>query len=318
MKTKSAMLTAAVLAGVFALAASVPAQAATSTKSAKSAKKPAAKAYPTPDALFQALVDAAKANDVKAINALLGPGGDALTDSGDKVADSNGRKRFAELYAEKHSVKMDGDAKATLVVGNDDWPMPIPAAKGANGWSFDIKGGTREILARRIGRNELSTIEVVKAIVDAQHDYAGEDRNANGLPDYARRIISTPGKRDGLYWPTKEGEPPSPLGELIAKATSEGYSGKNGPTPYHGYYYRLLTEQGKDAKGGAMSYIIQGMMIGGFGIVAYPAQYGKSGVMTFMCGADGVVYEKDLGDDTAAKAKALKAYNPDSSWKAVK
>jgi hypothetical protein len=296
-----------------ALAADAPAKKPATTKA------PGPKTYATPEALFQAVVDAAKADDAKTLAAMLGPGGTALINSGDKVADRKGRARFAELYTEKHSITKDGDTKATLVVGNDDWPMPIPAVKGAKGWTLDAKAGGRELLARRIGRNELAAIEVVRAIGDAERDYAGEDRDVDGLPNYARKIISTPGKRDGLYWPTKEGETPSPLGDLIAKASSEGYGAKNGPPePYHGYYYRIVTAQGKDAKGGAMSYIVQGMMIGGFGIVAYPAQYGNSGVMTFIAGADGVVYQKDLGDKTSAMAREMKVYNPDATWKAVK
>lgn len=303
----------ALTTGTGAAAADAPA-----TKSA-AAKTPAAKAYVSPEELFQALVDAAKVDNTKALAAMLGPSGTALINSGDKVADSKGRARFAELYAEKHSITKDGDAKATLVVGNEDWPMPIPAVKGAKGWTLDTAAGAREILARRIGRNELAAIQVVGAIVDAQHDYASEDRDANGLPNYARKIISSPGRRDGLYWPTSQGEAPSPLGDLVAQASSEGYGAKKGaPIPYHGYYYRILSKQGKDAKGGAMSYIIQNMMIGGFGVVAYPAQYGNSGVMTFMAGADGVVYEKDLGDKTSAIARGIDTYNPDSSWKAVK
>jgi hypothetical protein len=321
MKTTIALLGTVALAGALAFSASASAQAPAKAKpaAAKSSKKAAAlKAYATPEALFQAVADAAKANDTKSLLAMLGPNSSALIESGDKVADSNGRARFAALFAEKHSVSMNGDAKATLVVGNEDWPMPIPAVKGPKGWTLDAKAGAREILARRIGRNELEVIQVVRAIGDAQRDYASEDRNQNGLPDYARKIISNPGKKDGLYWPTKEGEAPSPLGELVAQASSEGYPANKGElTPYHGYYYRILTEQGKDAKGGAMNYVVQGLMIGGFAVVAYPAQYGNSGVMTFMTGADGVVYEKDLGPKSAALAQAMKSYNPDKSWKAV-
>jgi hypothetical protein len=197
--------------------------------------------------------------------------------------------------------------------------MPVPAVKGARGWTLDTASGSKEILARRVGQNELNAIQVVRAIGDAERDYSSEDRDVNGLPNYAEKFGSSPGKKDGLYWPTKEGEPQSPLGPLAAQASSEGYAGKKGsPTPYHGYYYRILTAQGKDAKGGAQNYIVQGMMIGGFAVVAYPAAYANSGVMTFIAGADGVVYEKDLGTNTAAIARGMKVYNPDSSWKAVK
>ena len=315
----ASLIGALLLTGAATLTVGTQALAADAPAKTPAAKASAPKAYATPEELFQALVNAAKANNTKTLTAMLGPAGVPLINSGDKVADDKGRARFAELYAEKHSIAKDGDAKATLVVGNEDWPMPIPAVKGAKGWTLDTAAGAREILARRIGRNELAAIEVVRAIVDAQHDYASEDRDVDGLPNYARKIISTPGKKDGLYWPTKQGEAPSPLGDLVAQASSEGYGAKKGaPIPYHGYYYRILTKQGKDAKGGAMSYIVQNMMIGGFGVVAYPAQYGNSGVMTFVTGADGVVYEKDLGDKTSAIARGMDTYNPDSSWKAVK
>jgi hypothetical protein len=314
-----ASLTGVALTAAFALFVSSQAVAADAPARKSAAMADAAKAYGNPEELFQALVDAAKADNTKALAAMLGPSGKALISSGDEVADRKGRAHFAELYAQKHSVTMDGDAKATLVVGNEDWPLPIPAVKATKGWMLDTKAGAREILARRIGRNELSAIEVVRAIVDAEHDYASEDHGVAGLPDYARKIISTPGKKDGLYWPTKEGEPASPLGDLVAQASSEGYGAKKGaPKPYHGYFYRILTKQGKDAKGGAMSYIVQNMMIGGFGVVAYPAQYGNSGVMTFIVGVDGVVYQKDLGDRTSAIGRAMDTYNPDSTWKAVK
>jgi hypothetical protein len=277
----------------------------------------AQKAFPTPDAAFQALADAAKANDSKALSALLGPGGDAVIHSGDSVQDKANAERFATSYADKHNVVTEGDAKATLVVGKDDWPLPIPAVKGAHGWTLDAKAGAREILARRIGQNELETIQVVRAIVDAQHDYSDQDHDANGLRDYAQKFISTKGKRDGLYWPTKEGEPASPLGPLVGEASAEGYGGGKG-APYHGYHYRMLTAQGKDAPGGARNYLVRGHLLGGFAVVAYPAAYGNSGIMTFMVNQDGTVYQKDLGTNTASAAKAIKAYDPDKSWTVVK
>jgi hypothetical protein len=277
----------------------------------------AQKAFPTPDAAFQALADAAKANDSKALAALLGPGGDAVIHSGDAIQDKANAARFAADYADKHSIENQGDAKATLVVGKNDWPMPVPAVKGAKGWTLDTKAGEREILARRIGKNELDAIQVVRAVVDAQDDYSSQDHDANGLRDYARKFVSTKGKKDGLYWPTKEGEPPSPLGPLVGEATAEGYGGTKS-APYHGYYFRMLTAQGKDAPGGARDYLVRGKLLGGFAVVAYPAAYGNSGIMTFMVNQDGTVYEKDLGTKTAAVAKAIKAYDPDKSWKPVK
>jgi hypothetical protein len=306
------------LATALVVAMTSPSLAADAPKKA-AAKAPAQKAFATPEELFQALVDAAKANDAKALSPLLGSKSDALVHSGDAVADKQRGEKFAADYATKHSVTKDGDAKATLVVGNDDWPMPIPAVKGANGWTLDTAAGSREILARRIGENELNAIQVIRAIADAQIDYSSEDRDLNGIRDYARKFASSPGKKDGLYWPTKEGEPPSPLGPLVVQAASQGYKGKAGtPVPYHGYYYRILTAQGKDAKGGARSYIVQGNMIGGFAVVAYPARYENSGIMTFIVNYDGTVYQKDLGPNTAKIAGAMKAYNPDASWTAVK
>ena len=314
---RRALVVAAAIAVALPMATTAVAADKPAAKNA-SAKQTAQKAFATPEEAFQALADAAKANDTKALATLLGPNDRDLVGSGDPVADKAARERFAAEYAEKHAVTKDGDAKATLAVGNDDWPMPIPAVKGAKGWTLDASAGRREILARRIGKNELDAIEVVRAVVDAQRDYTSEDRDANGVREYAAKFLSSPGKKDGLYWPTKEGEPPSPLGPLVVKASSEGYKGKSGtPAPYHGYYFRMLTAQGKDAKGGAMNYVVQGRMIGGFGVVAYPAQYGSSGIMSFIVSADGTVYQKDLGANTAAVAKAMKTYNPDSSWKPV-
>ena len=305
-------------AGATLAAGEVPKAAATPAKAA-GASAAARKAFATPEELFQALADAAKANDSKALSALLGPGGDAVIHSGDAVADKAQAQAFATAYAAKHGVAMEGDAKATLVVGNDDWPMPIPATKTAKGWRLDTAAGAHELLARRIGQNELDVIQVVRAIVDAQYDYSSEDRDKDGLRDYASRFISTSGKRDGLYWPTKEGEAPSPLGPLVGMATAEGYKvNKGGAGSFHGYSYRLLTAQGKDAPGGARSYLAHGRLLGGFAVVAYPTRYGSSGIMTFIANQDGIVYQKDLGESTAAAAKGMNAYNPDSSWTAVK
>ena len=290
------------------------------TDSKKSAAKTVRqRAFATPDALFQALAKAAKAYNSKTLVALLGQSGDALINSGDAVKDMYRAQRFASDYAEKHSIVMNGDAKATLVVGKQDWPMPIPAVKGARGWTLDAAAGARELLARRIGQNELDAIEVVRSIVDAERDYASEDRDADGLREYADKFISRPNKRDGLYWPTKPNEPTSPLGPLVGFAAAEGYKPKQGtPTPFHGYYFRLLTAQGKDAPGGARSYFAHGRLIGGFAVIAYPATYGNSGIMSFIVNQDGKVYQKDLGTDSIATARAVTTYNPDSSWTAVK
>ena len=309
-------LSAAVLGGAFVIGACVvPIEPALA---AAPAKTQAQAAFPTADAAFQALADAAKANDNKALVALLGKGGDSIVNSGDKVMDKQRATNFAAAYAAKHAVQMSGDAKATLIAGNEDWPLPIPAVKGPRGWTFDAAAGAREVLARRIGENELYAIEVVRAVVDAEYDYSSEDRDKDGLRDYASKFISTSGKRDGLFWPTKDGEPPSPLGPLIGHAAAEGYKGDKGPPPsYHGYHYRMLTAQGKDAPGGERNYLVKGRLLGGFAVVAYPATYGNSGVMTFIANQDGIVYQKDLGANTTATAKALKTYNPDASWTKV-
>lgn len=309
-----AALAALALATSVGFAADAPAK---STKASSAKTASTQKTFATPDEAFQALADAAKTDDQKSLAALLGPNGMGVVRSGDAVQDKAAAERFAASYAEKHSVTKEGDAKATLIVGKDDWPSPIPAVKGANGWMLDAKAGAREILARRIGQNELEAIQVLRAVVDAQLDYSSQDHDANGLRDYASKFISTTGKKDGLYWPTKEGEPPSPLGPLVGQATAEGYGGAKG-APYHGYYYRLLTAQGKDAKGGARNYMVHGHLLGGFAVVAYPATYGNSGIMTFIVNHDGTVYQKDLGENTASVAKAMKAYNPDKSWTEVK
>jgi hypothetical protein len=280
---------------------------------AAAAAAPAAKAFATPDALFQAIADAAKAGDQKALAAIFGPDGARIVSSGDPVRDKNAREHFTAAWAEKHTVNVSGD-RAELVVGNDEWPFPVPAVKGAGGWSLDSAAGAREIIARRIGENEIYTIHTVRAIGDAQADYASEPRDGAKDGQYARKFLSSTGRHDGLYWKTKAGEPESPLGPLVAGATREGY-GK--ATPYHGYRYRILTAQGANAKGGARNYVVNGRMIGGFAIVAYPAVYQDTGIMTFMMNQDGVVYQKDLGKHTTELAPKINRYDPDASWTVV-
>jgi hypothetical protein len=202
-----------------------------------------------------------------------------------------------------------------LVYGDDDFPFAIPIVKKGEQWHFDTDAGRSEILARRIGRNELATIQVCLAYVDAQREYGSTDRDGDGLFEYAQKFRSTPGKEDGLYWPSEPGQPESPLGELVADARSEGYAGKPQGSPYHGYLFKLLKAQGPHAEGGAYDYVVRGNMIGGFALVAYPAQYGVSGIMTFVVNHDGVVYSKDLGPNTTKLAAAMTRYDPDSSWK---
>jgi hypothetical protein len=265
-----------------------------------------------------ALVRAVEADDQHALHAILGPDSDRLLSSGDEVADANNRERFSRAYAEAHRLDTAGDAQqATLVIGKDEWPLPIPLVKQGASWHFDSRQGASEILARRIGRNELSAMQVCRAIIDAEREYASRDLDADGVQEYSARFASAPGKRDGLYWPNAENEAPSPLGAFLAVAADEGY-GHPGPQPlepYHGYYYRILTRQGDAAPGGAKDYVVQGKLIGGFALLAYPARHGASGVMTFLVSDKGVIYQKNLGDETAQLAAAIKSLDPDSSWK---
>ena len=271
--------------------------------------------FATPDAAVDALVQAVKSGDQKELSGIFGSNSGDILSSGDAVADDNARAAFAKDLDEKHSLEKSGDDKVVLVYGEDDFPFAIPIVKQGEQWHFDTAAGRSEILARRIGRNELATIQVCLAYVDAQREYASTDRDGDGLFEYAQKFRSTPGKQDGLYWPSEPNQPDSPLGELVADARSEGYAGKAKGAPYHGYLFKLLKGQGPHAAGGAYDYVVRGNMIGGFAMVAYPAQYGNSGVMTFLVNHDGVVYSKDLGPNTAKLAAAMTRFDPDSSWK---
>jgi hypothetical protein len=276
-----------------------------------------ARRFATLDEAASSLVDAVRSNDQKALLAILGPEGQTLVSSGDPVADRQAREKFVASYDKAHRLEGAG-GKVTLYVGEDDFPLPIPLVPDGYQWRFDTRAGKEEMLNRRIGQNELAAIQTCLAYVDSQMDYYSEDRNADGLREYAQRFASTPGKRDGLYWPTKPGEKASPLGPLVVRAQSQGYRKVGSkPVPYHGYYYRILTAQGPDAPGGAYDYLAHGRMIGGFALVAFPAQYGVSGVMTLLVNQDGVVYQKDLGPNTASAAAAIKTFNPDKTWKKV-
>jgi Protein of unknown function (DUF2950) len=274
--------------------------------------------FSSPEAGVEALIAALKANDVKAMLAILGPEARPLIVTSDPVADRQERERVVREYEEAHSLAMSGETKAVLQIGEDDWPMPIPLVKGAAGWYFDTRAGREEILNRRIGRNELAAIEVCRAYIDAQREYYLRNPGHEALHQYAQKFVSAKGKRDGLYWATKDGEEPSPLGPLIARAHGRGYvkakDVRGKPLPYYGYYYRILKSQGADAPGGAYDYVVRGKMIGGFALVAYPADWGNSGVMTFIVNHEGVVYQKDLGPDTAAIARTMLRFDPDSTW----
>ena len=269
------------------------------------------KVFPSPEAAMNAFGDAVATSDEDALRAIFGADFRRYF----PPLGAEDRYRFLAAWAKAHSVKAEGDAKALVAVGDDGWALPIPIVKTARGWRFDVREGLEEMRVRRIGRNERAVIQVMLAIFDAQKEYAARDRNGDGVLEYAAKFDSARGKRDGLYWPTKTGESPSPLGPAVAAAraarggTADGY--------YYGYHYKMLTAQGKNAPGGAFDYVAHGRMIGGFAAVAWPAKYGDTGVMTFMVSHDGIVYQKDLGPDTAARAAAITRFDPDSTWEKV-
>jgi len=272
------------------------------------------KEFASPSDAVQALESALKAGSDKELLAVLGPEATELISSGDEVYDLQGKQNFLKAYDAQNRIEPDGE-RFLLVIGKKDWPFPIPLVKKGNRWLFDSASGKEEILNRRIGKNELDTIQVLLAIVDAQREFAMADRDGDSLFEYAKRFISEPGTKNGLYWQTQEGEEPSPLGELVADAQAEGYASKgNTPVPYHGYYFRILTAQGNNASGGAYDYIVNNRMIGGFAVLAFPAEHGNSGVMAFIVNHNGVVYQKDLGENTAEVAQAMTLYDPDDTW----
>jgi hypothetical protein len=315
MNASKLILRAAVIGALATLPAAAFAQAAAAKPAAAPAKAASQKTFASPEEAASALVDAAKARDVEGLLAVVGPASKSWIFSGDKVADENDWKKFVAAYDQKKNIKKVNDTTAELEVGSDDWPFPAPIVKKGNAWAFDAEAGKAEVLNRRVGRNELDAIQTMLAIVDAQREYAAKDPDKNGHADYAKKFASTPGKKDGLFWPDESGKDPSPLGPLVATAAKEGYKKSDKPQPYHGYNYRILTSQGKDAKGGAYNYLVRDKLIGGFAVVAWPASYRSSGVTTFIVNHDGVVYEKDLGPQTESVASGMKAYNPDSTWK---
>jgi len=273
--------------------------------------------FASPEAATEALVAATRGGKTTDLEKILGPSGRQLIFSGDPVADREGREKFAADYAQRHAIEPDSETKAILVIGAEEWPFPIPLVKQGAVWRFDTEAGADEILNRRIGRNELNAIQVCGAIVDAEREYASKDRTGAGFPEYAQKLMSSPGKRDGLYWPASAGEE-SPIGPLVVAARAEGYAAKTAPAkpaPYHGYFYRILKQQGQAAPGGAHGYVVKGHMIGGFALVAFPAKYGDSGVMSFVVNQDGVIYEKNLGPDTGAIGRGMTVFDPDAGWK---
>jgi hypothetical protein len=277
------------------------------------------KGFATAKDAVQAFIAAYKTYDEQALLKIFGDEAKELIYSGDPVIDQQVHDRFLSEYEDENRMIEEGE-NMILVVGDDDWPFSIPLVKKEDQWVFDTEAGKEEILNRRIGRNELNTIQTMLAIVDAQREYAMEDRDNDVLREYAQKFMSDEGERNGLFWMTKEGEEQSPLGLLVAEGAKEGYretqtTGR--PSPYHGYYYRILTAQGKNAPGGAFDYMVKGSMMGGFAVVAYPAEYDNSGIMTFMVNHKGIVYQKDLGEDTEQTANAIEMYDPDETWMQV-
>ncbi len=278
--------------------------------------EPAQITFATPIEAVQALVAALQANDDNRLGAIFGPGAEKLISSGDPVADRQGRERFLKSYAENNSLEIQNDRLMVLKIGKGEYPFPIPIVRGDNGWFFDTQAGQEEILNRRIGRNELHTIEVLHAYTAAQREYACRSRQDGAPAQFAQKLISSEGKHDGLYWPAGEDEDESPFGPMIARATESGYDGLLGAgaiEPFHGYFFKILTAQGPHANGGAFDYLVNGKMVLGFGMVAYPASYGSTGVKTFIVNQEGVIYEKDLGDKTP-EASAMTTFDPDESW----
>jgi hypothetical protein len=273
--------------------------------------------FVAPDKAAAALVAALRADDQKAILQILGPDGEKLIHSGDPVADRRGRERLVTAYDKAHRVQVEGTGTATLIVGSESWSMPIPIVKAGDRWRFDTVASAQKIIDRRVGRNELSVIEVCRAYVAAQREYSSDERLGNGRHEFAQKFESGPGQHDGLYWEAAPGAPQSPLGPLVANARAHGYGDEaHGwePSPYHGYFYRILTRQGSHAPGGAKDYVVGGHMTAGFALLAFPARWGDSGIMTFIVSKDGIVFQKNLGPDTEHLAREINEYDPDPGW----
>ena len=270
------------------------------------AQQPGQKTFSSAEDASNALVAAAQNNDEKAMLDILGPDAKNIVSSGDEAEDAENRANFAQKYQEMHRLVKEPDGTTTLYIGAENWPTPIPLVNKSNTWYFDTDAGKKEILYRRVGRNEMSAIRVCQELVAAQKEYSAQHG------EYSQKLYSDEGQRNGLYWKSAEGEAQSPVGPLVATAFVEGNT--NAPTPYRGYYFHILTRQGKNGAGGAKSYIVNGKATGGFAFAAYPAEYRSSGVMTFIVNDDGVVYQKDLGKKTDSLAKSMKEYNPDATW----
>lgn len=304
MKTSSKRTTLAIAAALILFTCA-------SAPSAAAGKK---KAYAEPQAAVDDFIAALRADDLGKLADIFGEDSERLFNSEDPVADKNQRAEFLRLYDERHEIKSQGESTRTLAVGSDPWPLPIPLVKSREGWTFDTEAGLDEIVNRRIGRNELSAIQTLLAVRDAQHEYFQADRDGDDVLEYAQSFRSSAGNQDGLYWQAEEGKPPSPIGQFVADAADEGYGPSD--STFHGYRYRLLPAQGPAAPGGAYGYLVGDNQIAGFAVVAYPAAYGDSGVMTFMLSHDGTVYEKDLGKRTDTEVNKMKSFNP-QGWKKV-
>lgn len=276
--------------------------------------------FQTADGAVRALDEAAGNGDLDRLQSIFGPASREVLSSGDPVADRHNREVFAVAMEQGWTLERIDSNSRELVVGHEEWPFPIPLVKDSRGWWFDTKAGTQEVLARRIGRNELAAIGVLRTYAIAQREYASQGHDGRPAGIYAHQIRSDPGRRNGLYWKVSSpDEEPSPLGEFAAQAAKEGYVGdsEEGSRPYCGYFYRILKAQGADAPGGAMSYVVNGQLTRGFAMIAYPAEYLNSGIMTFIVGPDGVVFESDLGPDTVTVAGSISEYNPDATWQVV-
>jgi hypothetical protein len=277
------------------------------------------KTFQSPGDAVLALYNAAKSNDTQAMNVIFGSNAQKILNTGDAVADKNMVENFVRRYDQMHRVVQEPDGTVTLYVGAENWPSPIPIVKNSGGqWYFDTEEGMKEILYRRVGTNENDAITTLQTLVEAQREYASQMHEGSKAKAYALKFISTAGKQDGLYWKTDDSQPASPIGPLIAEASGQGYTAEQGkPTPFHGYYFRILTKQGAAAKGGPRDYVVNGQLARGFAFVAYPSEYRNSGVMTFIVNQDGVVYQKDLGEDTEKMGDAMTEYNPDAGWSKV-
>jgi hypothetical protein len=303
-----------------ALAASLLLAAVQVPPSGAAESKQAQRSFASPEDAVTAFVAALRDHNETDLRAVLGPDADHIIDSGDRYADRELHNRFVALYDEKHTINQSTPQHAELDVGPDDWPLPIPIIEANGQWTFDTKAGEQTIIDRRVGRNELSAIRTLLTCVDAELDYFDRTKQATGTGVYATRLLSTPGRQDGLYWPVAEGETQSPLGPLIEAAQEAGYPGelvKGKPIPYEGYYFRILQAQGPNGDGGAKSYVQGGRMTGGFALVAWPAVFGSTGIMTFIAGPDGDVYQRDLGSKTGQIASGMKTFDPDLGWTRV-